>query len=349
LKKMFTSASTISSKRIHANCMVLVVALVPFMSCFAADDMAIKLATVAPKGSIYHRKLQEVGAAWAKAQGGDSRFVIYTDGIQGTESNTVRRLRIGQLDGAMYSVAGLKEIEPSIAALQLMPLVFRSWEEFDYVHQRLRADLEVRLLEKGFVTLFWAEGGWVQFFSTVPRIAPADFKSARLFAWAGTPAQVDIMKSMGYQPVVLELSDVLAALQTGMIDAIPAAPMWALAFQMYGTTSHMVRVNWVPIIGAIVVTRRAWEQMKPQAQEALLAVSTRVEAELRDYRSVQDNETVAAMVARGLVVHEPTQEIAQEWQDIAQSVWPRLRGSMVPAETFDRVLQLLNEFRASNQ
>ena len=343
------SVSTMSNKSIHANCMVLVIALASFMSCLAADDMTMKLATVAPKGSIYHRKLQEIGTAWTHAQGGDSRFVIYTDGIQGTESNTVRRLRIGQLDAALYSVAGLKDIESSIAALQLMPLVFRSWEEFDYVHQRLRAELEVRLLEKGFVALFWCEGGWVQFFSTVPRISPADFKSARLFAWAGTPAKVDLMKSMGFQPVVLELSDILAALQTGMIDSIPAAPMWALAFQMYGTTSHMVRVNWVPIIGATVVTRRTWDRMKPQAQEALLAASTRVEAELRDYRDVQDDETVAAMVERGLIVHEPTPEIVGEWQDIAQSVWPRVRGSMVPAETFDRVLQLLTEFRASKQ
>ena len=72
-------------------------------------------------------------------------------------------MRVGQLDAAMLSVAGLKEIEESVAALQLMPLMFRSWQEFDYGHDQLRPELERRLLEKGFVVLFWGEGGWVQF------------------------------------------------------------------------------------------------------------------------------------------------------------------------------------------
>jgi TRAP-type C4-dicarboxylate transport system substrate-binding protein len=49
-----------------------------------------------------------------------------------------RRMRIGQLQGALLSVVGLREIEPSISALQNMPLLFRSWDEVDYVREKMR-------------------------------------------------------------------------------------------------------------------------------------------------------------------------------------------------------------------
>ena len=56
----------------------------------------------------------------------------------------------------------------------------------------------------------------------------------------------ELMKSLGYTPVVLELTDILPSLQTGMIDTVPAAPLWALAAQFDRTAPHMLRINWVP-------------------------------------------------------------------------------------------------------
>ena len=63
----------------------------------------LKAATIAPKGSIYHRALQEMGEAYRGASSPQARFLIYTDGIQGTEADTVRRMRVGQLDVSMLT------------------------------------------------------------------------------------------------------------------------------------------------------------------------------------------------------------------------------------------------------
>lgn len=334
-----------TTKNTGALLLSILLAIVP-TAALAAETMNIKLATVAPKGSIYHRVLQEIGAEWQSAQGDNSRFLIYPDGTQGSEANTVRRMRIGQLDAAMLSVAGLKEIDESVTALQFMPLMFRSWDEFDYVHGHLRTELEQRLLDKGFIVLFWGEGGWVQFFSTTPRLTPEDYKSARIFQWAGTPAQVDMMKTMDYHPVVLELADILTSLQTGMIDVVPVAPMWALAFQLYGKARHMLNMNWVPIVGATVISVNAWETMKPEAREALLRAALKADVTLREHRSRQDENTIKALQANGVTVHQPTQQIEQQWQEAIRKVWPRVRGNMVPAEKFDRVVQLLAEYRS---
>src|SRR5256885_9119802 len=55
-----------------------------------------------------------------------------------------------------------------------------------------------------------------------------------------------------YQPVVLEISDVLPGLQTGMINMVPSTPFWALTLQFYNHASYMLEMDWAPMVGAVV-------------------------------------------------------------------------------------------------
>jgi TRAP-type C4-dicarboxylate transport system substrate-binding protein len=137
-------------------------ALLPFSA--TASDAQLKIGSLVPKNSLYHRQLMEVGETWKKSQTGSPRFNVFTDGSQGGEAEMVRRMRIGQLQAALLSVVGLREIEPSIAALQNLPLAFRSWEELDYVREKMRPSMENKFLEKGDVVLAWGDAGWVRFF-----------------------------------------------------------------------------------------------------------------------------------------------------------------------------------------
>lgn len=315
----------------------------------AAEPSVLKIATIAPKGSIYHRELQEMGEAYRKASGPQARVIVYPDSIQGTEADTVRRMRVGQLDVSMLTVVGLTEIDPSVAAMQYMPMMFRSWEEVDYVREKLRPELEAKLAAKGFVVLIWGEGGWVQFFTKDAIATPQEFKKAKIFAWSGDIVQASVMKSLGYQPVPIPLADILPAIETGMVDALPVAPLWALVGQFDRVTRNMLRINWVPIVGATVMRRQSFEALKPETREALLAAARKAGIELRAHRAVQDEESIRAMEARGLKVRPLTPELEQVWRAEAERAWPLMRGTMVPAETFDRVRAVLADYRGAKQ
>ena len=78
---------------------------------WSSTDKQLRIGTLAPKNSMYHRQLVEVGEAWKTAQGGNAKFVVFPDGSQGGETEMARRMRIGQLQGALLSVVGLNEIE----------------------------------------------------------------------------------------------------------------------------------------------------------------------------------------------------------------------------------------------
>jgi TRAP-type C4-dicarboxylate transport system substrate-binding protein len=322
-------------------------ALALVMQLAEADPIKIRLGALAPRGTHWHRSLLVMGEKWRAAEGPGAEFIVYGGGSQGGEADMVRRMRVGQLNAAMLTVVGLTEIDASVGALQKMPLVFRSWEELDYVREKLRPSLDQRFLERGFVVLSWGDAGWVRFFSKSPALRPEDYRRMRIFAWAGDAPQADIMKSLGYQPVALEVSDILPALQTGMVSMVPSTPFWALTLQFHKHAPYMLELDWAPMVGAIIVTRKGWDEMSPAGRAALRRAAAEAELELRALSRREHQESVEAMKKRGLKVQALTPEAEAQWRRAAEQMYPLVRGNMVPAEFFDQVQGLLREYRAN--
>ncbi len=307
----------------------------------------VKLATLAPRGTSLHKVLQEMGEKWRHAPEGGVEIIIYPDGVMGGEAEMVRRMRVGQLQAAMLSVEGLSEIDKSVTAIQNMPFTFRSLDEVAYVREKLRPVLEKRLLDKGFVALFWGDIGWVRFFSKEAAVHPADFKKMKLFTWAGDNEQVELMKSLGFQPVPLETNDILPGLQTGLINAVPTAPLYALAGQFYGPCSHMLEVNYAPLGGATVITKKAWDLIPPATRESLLKAAAEAGEQVTTKSRAESDAAVEAMKKRGLKVHTVSPQVEAEWRQLAAQAYPKIRGQLIPAEVFDEVERRLGEYRTA--
>ena len=98
------------------------------------------------------------------------RLSVYPGGVLGSEPVHVRKMRIGQINAALLTAAGLGQIAPSVNAFQKLPMMFRSLDEVEYVGAALEPLLARHLEERGFVALFWGNAGWVRFFSTRPAL-----------------------------------------------------------------------------------------------------------------------------------------------------------------------------------
>jgi TRAP-type transport system periplasmic protein len=305
----------------------------------------VKLATLAPRGSSIHQILQAMGEKWRDAPGGGAALTIYTDGTMGGEAEAVRRMRVNQVQAGMLSVAGLAQIDRAVTALQFMPMVFRSTSEVEYVRHRLRPMLDKRMEEKGFVALFWADAGWVRFFSKKPVIRPDDLKKLKMFALSSDVNQIDLMKSVGFQPVPLEYTDTLTGLQTGLIESVPTIPFYALAGQLYLPASYMLEINYVPLTGGLVVSRNAWEALPPMTRAVMRQAAEEAGAKIQEQSRKEMHESVAAMKKRGLKVDQVTPEVEAEWRALFEAVYPKLRGNLVPADMYDEVQRLLKEYR----
>jgi TRAP-type transport system periplasmic protein len=313
----------------------------------AARPGEIVLGTILPSGTEQYRLLQELGQRWRKESDGKVKLILHPDGRLGGEADMVKKIGIGQINAGMFSVVGLSEISPEVAGLQLMPLTFQTWDEVDYVREKLRPILEQKLRARGFTALCWADAGWVRFFSSAPAVTPDDYRATKLFAWAGDEVQIAMMKSVGFRPIALETTDLLVGLQTKMINAAPLPPMVALAGQVHGPAPYMLDLKWCPIVGAAVVRTDVWEKIPEPLRGKLAAAAEETAKKLRARGRLEDEEAVRAMQKHGLKVTPFPATATADWQQLKDQVYPKVRGAIVPEEIFDAVEGHLRDFRAA--
>lgn len=318
-------------------------------SAAAAAPPRIRLATLAPKGTVFERVLLEMGEQWRNAPGGGARLILYTDGRMGGEAEVVKRMRVGQIEAAMLTATGLAQIDDAVTAIQNMPMMFRSLDEVDYVRGKLQADLEKKFLARGFVLLATGDTGWVKFFSTKPAAMPDDFKKLKLFAWSGDTKVIDLWKAAGFNPIPLEVTDILTGLRTGLIEAVCSSATYALAGQFDGPAPHMLDLDWAPLVGGLVMTKDAWDRLDEQSREAMLKAAKWAGAEVQRRSREENDEAVKAMQKRGLTVHPASPEVVDAWRKTAEAAYPAIRTKSVPTDQFDRVVELLKEYRAAQK
>ena len=326
----------------------LAVIMLTTLASAAAPPVKVKLATLAPTGSSYHKSLLTLRESWKKISNGGVDLIVYADGKLGGEADTVNLMSVNSVQASMLTTIGLSEIEQGVGGLQYIPMGFRNFDEVDYVGEKLHPLLQERLAKKGFVVLFWSDAGWVRYFSKKPFSTPDELKKLKLFNWAGNPRQVEIYKSSGFNPVPLETADILPGLQTGLIEVVPVPPVFALVGQMDTRAPHMLELNWAPLVGACVIRKETWEKIPAELHAALFKAAATAGAEIKVNARKESDEPVKAMEKRGLKVIKVTPELEARWRTAAEATYPQIRGSIVPADVFDQALAAIKEYRSKS-
>ncbi|HOC19511.1 MAG TPA: TRAP transporter substrate-binding protein DctP [Vicinamibacterales bacterium] len=313
-----------------------------------AAAQQLKVGTVAPEGSPWHDMLLDLNARWKKVSGGKISLRIYPSGTQGDEPDMIRKMRIGQLHAAALTSVGMEAIATEMNALSI-PFLFESWEEVDYVRDRLGPRLKKSLEDKGFVVLTWGDAGWVHFFTVTPAPRPADMQKLVLFTWGNDPRTEEMYKDAGFRVMPLASTEILQSLQTGKIQAFPAPPIAALASQWFGAAKNMTPVKFAPVIGGAIISKAAWDRIDPALRPQLLEEAEEVGRIYKPRIRKLEGDAIAAMQKYGLKITPITPEIEREWKQTAEKVYPRLRGGYLRAQDFDEVTGLVKEYRSKKK
>jgi TRAP-type C4-dicarboxylate transport system substrate-binding protein len=323
----------------------LAAALTALAPAAGAQEIVVKLGTLAPSGSSWHELLKEMAERWSQASQGKVKLRIYPGGTQGSEGEMIRKMAVGQLQAAAVTSVGLHDIVPEPQALAV-PLMFDTEDEVTAVMEKVRPRMEAQLEKHGYVALTWGIIGSVEIFCTHPYRTPAEMASAKIFTWEGDPGSVQAFRAAGFSPVVLSSSDIITSLQTGMIDCVPNVPLYALPTRIFDRASNMMNVNWGFLVGATVVRKDVWERIpaavRPRLEEIARELGKKVDAEVGKLNT----DAVAAMKKQGLNVVEVAEG---PWRAAAEKAWPVVRGKIVPAAFFDEVKKERDAYRAAKK
>lgn len=326
---------------------VLIAAAFAGLSASAAyaQKTTLKIASIAPENTPWGAALNKMAAEWKTATNGEIELRVYHNGIAGSESDMIRKLKLGQIHGAVLTSFGLNEITREVLTLSC-PFLIRDNTELDLALAGIRDDLEAKIESKGFKSIAWSKAGWVRIFSKSPVFLPEQLKTQKLATDPNDMALMQAFKSLGYQMVPIPMGETLMALNSGMVDAVYASPIAVGGFQLFGVAKNMASLTLAPFLGGIVLSGKTWRTIPEKYRARLMEINRGLEKELDSSILKLENDAISTMSSYGLTVNRISPAQMKAWYDDVDRGLAIVIGTSFDKPTYDKVSEILKKHRA---
>jgi len=329
--------------------LVWTLAIMAAATAFEVGAVQLKIATLAPDGSHWMKAVRKGTDEIEERTEGRVKFRIYPGGSMGNEAAVLRKIRIGQLHGGVFTSGTLITAYPDIDVYAL-PMLMRSYDEVDHVRSRVDERLMADLAKNGYVAFGIIEGGFAYLMSNKATRGFEDLKGQKAWTPEGDEVGTAILNAAGISAIPLPVSDVLTGLQTGLIDTVAAPMVGAVALQWFTKVKYVTEVPIVYTYGSIALSNKAFARIAEADQIVVREVLERVTKGL-DRGTRKDNEGAReALVKQGLQFLEMTPEGTERWSEVAAKARGRLvEEGYVSSGLVAEIEQMLKEYRAQQE
>ncbi|QPJ63806.1 MAG: ABC transporter substrate-binding protein [Candidatus Nitronauta litoralis] len=325
--------------------MALVMSAMPVSDAWAGKKTVIKFATLAPEGSSWMKQMRRLEKEVKKATNGQVRFKFYPGGVSGDEKDVIRKMRIGQVHAAGFTGVGLGEILPEVRVLDL-PFLLNDNKEMNHVYDRMTDHFTAAFEKKGYVLLGWVPVGWIHFFSKQDVGTLEALRKTKAWMWDGDPLVQAAYKELGISPHPLSVTDVMMALQTGMVETVYASPVGTLALQWFTKVNYMSQIRMGHASGAVLISKRQFKKIPDKYKGAVKDISKRYLADLVKTINSENEKAIEVMQKNGMkLTAAPGQEELDRLHAIGEKIQKRLTGKLFDQKLLDKVQGHLNEIR----
>ncbi|MEZ4359340.1 MAG: TRAP transporter substrate-binding protein DctP [Kofleriaceae bacterium] len=313
----------------------------------SADNVELRIATLAPNGSKWMQVFSKGAAATAKATGNRVKITYFPGGEQGDERDFISKIKLGQLDGASVTAVGLSMIDESIRVLEL-PMMFSSMEELDYVADKMWPYFQKKFEKKGFQLNSRGEVGWIHFMSKAEVKSLAGLQGQKLWIWRDDQLVGAMFKKLGITGVALGVPEVDSSLTSGRINACYGSPLAAVALQWYSKVRFMTSMPMSFAIGATVMSRASLNKIAAADQTSVDKISRAMGDKLRAAIRKENENAQKTMTRKGVTISATPEDMKAEFKKNAEEVWTSLVGKMYSQAELDMVLKYRAEYRAAH-
>jgi TRAP-type C4-dicarboxylate transport system substrate-binding protein len=313
-----------------------------------AQEHIFKIATLAPEGSSWMNLFHGWQKSVEEHSGGKIKIKFYAGGIAGDERDAVRKMRLGQINGAAVTAIGLGLIQSEVRAFEL-PMLVRNYDELDYVRTKLGEEIRKKFEDKGYILLAWGDVGPVHIFSNIQLRNKADLAQTKLWAWVDDPIIRLLFNQLGVNGVPLGVPDVLPSLQTGLINACYGSPLSTLALQWYTKVKFMTAMQVSQAIGATVITKKEFDRLSPELQKLMVDESKELQEKVLKQIRADNDKALVSMKNAGLQVVDTPKDLVADFEKEAVAIRPKLEPSVYTHEFRMKVEKLLAEYRAAHK
>ena len=312
----------------------------------AADNVELRMATLAPTGSRWEKTLSDGGSQIGTKT--DNRVTVkyFADGGQGDEVDYVRKINAGQLDGAAVTTTGLSMIDPSIKVLEL-PMMFETIEEMDYVRKKMWKHFQKKFEKKGFQLGEPGDVGWIYFLSKNKVESLADLKNQKVWRWGDDDVVKEMYKQLGLTGVPLGVPEVEGNLTGGKINACYGPPLAAMTLGWSPPKiKYITKMPMAYSIGATIIKLDALKSISKEDLKAIDKIQKTISKKLMKAVRKDNDQSLKQMKRKGVKEVTVKDDMVSDFRTAAEATWKSLVGKLYSQDELDDVLKYRDEYRA---
>ncbi len=328
---------------------VLVSTLLPLATAIpvSAQKVVLKLGTLAPEGTSWVKAFREINQELEQKTNKQVSLRLFPGGILGDEEDMLRKVKVGQIQGALLTGGGLGLIFKDIKILAI-PFLFQNYSEVDALLSKMEGYFQKGFQNNGFTSLGWTEQGFIYVFSKEPIKNVADIRKGKVWIWEDTAMGRVVFKELAINPIPLSIPDILMALQTGMIDTVYSSPLAAISMQWFTKLSWMTDVPLAYSAGAVVFQNSALEKIPASRRGIVEEIFRRKLGPLKESTRQENSKAIQVLTGKGIKRVTPSAGDVKEFQEICMKGIDRLGEEQFSRKTLEEVRVFLKTLRKEN-
>jgi TRAP-type C4-dicarboxylate transport system substrate-binding protein len=309
--------------------------------CFNSYAVTLKIGAIAPEGTNWAKTLKDLRRDIKKETDSRVNFRVYYGGVAGDEPDVLRKIRIGQFHGGVFTGKTLGDIVSDVRAIEL---------PFNFLYNREKGLKAVKALapyyteefkKEGFTNLGFYEIGQVYVVSTKKITNINEMKGIKMWSWQGDDLVKAMIESLGLVSVPLSLPDVLSSLSTGIIDSAYAPPLGIIGLQWHNHVKYLINFPTAFSIGALLISNKAWKKVSKKDQVIISKLAKKYIDQANEYAIKDNEEGLIFLKKKGIEFVDFSKEDIAKAESIRQKVIEKVEGKVIKTE----IIKKINELR----
>jgi len=313
----------------------------------------IKIGTLAPVGTPWINFVyDELIPFLFKETRGILKIQLYAGGVMGEDTDILRKMKLGQLQGCGCTSLGVFIAAPELSVLTL-PMLFNNYDEVDYILEKFNNTIEDIFEKHGNYLVGLIDTGFFYVYTKNKASTLEELKKQKMLTWFGR-VETNTLEGLGINPIKISVPEIVTSLQTGLINANIGPPTWQMGTQAYIYTKYYLTPPWFYSIAAIVLDKpqmdKLGEKYPPGVVKDIVKLSrTLIMSKEKEWRrQIRDYEkrSLIAFENSGMQRIELSGADLDILKRIAKNVWNSLANDLYPKNLLDNILKELDAYRA---
>jgi TRAP-type C4-dicarboxylate transport system substrate-binding protein len=312
----------------------------------SVSAVTLKISTAYPDGTSILNTFRAAADEIERDTQGRVKMRFYPGGVMGDDQAVLRKVRIGQLHGAIIQTGLFADVYRD-SQIYNAPMLFRDFDEVDYIRSKFDQTIIDGYEAGGWNTFGLMEGGFAYLVSVNPVITREDLKAQKFWIPANDAVSENISKAFGVSPIVLGYGEVKTSLETGAINALASPPIATISMQWFTKVRYVTDQPFLYTAATLAIDNKVFNKISPEDQLIVSQYLGGASKALDKQNRLDNIKAYAALLNQGLeVVAMSDSERSRLLADSQMAAEKLVEMGQYSQEVYDLVNGWLIEYRA---